>query len=40
MEGMTDYQFKSILKMVLKIAETSENKEQIIKEITELLEDK
>ncbi len=40
MEGMTDYQFKSILKMVLKIAEASENKEQIIKEITELLEDK
>lgn len=40
MEGMTDYQFKSILKMVAQIIEKSEDKDEALRKITELLEDK
>ena len=36
---MTDYQFRSIIKMVKKIVKASDSKEEIERELDELLED-
>jgi|GEM_PF-1681828 len=36
---MTDYQFRSIIKMVKKIVRANNTKEEIEKELDELLED-
>ena len=36
---MTDYQFRSIIKMVKKIVKASDTKEEIEKELDELLDD-
>ena len=37
--AMTDYQFRSIIKMVRKIVDASDSKEEIKKELDEILED-
>ncbi|MGN0518053.1 MAG: hypothetical protein ACI4II_04955 [Acutalibacteraceae bacterium] len=39
-EPMTDYQFKTILKMVLDILENSENIEEAREKVAKLLEEK
>ncbi len=37
MEGMTDYQFKTVIRMVMTIIEDSESKEEILKKLEALL---
>ena len=39
-EVMTDYQFKSIVKMILRIVKSSKDIEEITKSLEELLKDK
>lgn len=38
MEGMTDFQFRIVLKMIIQIIKDAESKEEIIKKIEDLLE--
>lgn len=37
MEGMTDYQFKTVIRMVMTIIKDSESKEEILKKLEALL---
>jgi hypothetical protein len=37
MEGMTNEQFKIVLKMIIEIIKTSETKEEMIKKIEDLI---
>lgn len=39
MNGMTDYQFKIMLKMILQIIRNSKSKEDVIEVISALIED-
>ena len=38
MEGMTDYQFKTVIRMVMTIIKDSESKEEILKKLEALLD--
>lgn len=40
MEGMTNEQFRAVIRLIIKIVKDSESKEEIIEKITALLEDK
>ena len=40
MEGMTNEQFRTVLEMIIKIIEKSETKEEAVKEIRALLNNK
>ena len=38
MDDMTDYQFKTVIRMVMNIIEDSESKEEILKKLEALLD--
>jgi hypothetical protein len=38
MEGMTDFQFKAVIRMVMTIIKDSESKEEILKKLEALLD--
>lgn len=38
MNGMTDYQFKSMLKLIIEIIESAKTKEEAIEKVKELLD--
>ena len=38
MEGMTDFQFKEVIRMVMTIIKDSESKEEILKKLEALLD--